>query len=148
MNWTVPVGVPAPGATALSAVVKVTAVPGSDGLAEEVKEDGCCRRRDRQSPTHEVDRVIGTGRATGGDGIAAHGTGRRRRGGQSGRGGQAAGRVPVDKPAVGGSQRWHGRAVELARVGGGDGQGLRQNDQRDIGCGRQIAVCVGRVESD
>src|SRR5947199_387231 len=36
LNVTVPVGVPAPGATAATVAVKVTAWPDADGLADEV----------------------------------------------------------------------------------------------------------------
>jgi hypothetical protein len=35
-NWTVPVGVPAPGATTAIVAVKVTFSPGSDGFADEL----------------------------------------------------------------------------------------------------------------
>src|SRR5262245_10501471 len=37
LNVTVPVGVPAPGATAATVAVKVTAWPGTAGLADEVR---------------------------------------------------------------------------------------------------------------
>ena len=36
LNWTVPTGVPAPGATAFTCAVKVTACPSSEGLSEDV----------------------------------------------------------------------------------------------------------------
>src|SRR6266567_1290433 len=39
LNCTVPVGVPAPGATALTVFVKITAWPNTEGLVEEASDD-------------------------------------------------------------------------------------------------------------
>src|SRR5712691_10846520 len=36
LNWTVPVGVPAPGETALTVAVKVTLSPDTDGFSDDV----------------------------------------------------------------------------------------------------------------
>ena len=38
LNWTVPVGVPAPGATAVTVAVNVTDWPNTDGLTEEARD--------------------------------------------------------------------------------------------------------------
>src|SRR6266705_1980146 len=71
---TVPVGVPAPGATALTVFVKITAWPNTEGLVEEVSDDVASAwftvRVDHRGKEHRLAKHRGiVGRDEGGRGV-------------------------------------------------------------------------------
>ena len=127
---TLPVGVPEPGALAVTVALSVIDRPNGPLVVEAAGHGGARVLVDRQRAGDIADRVVGVDRAAGGDRVGAdRARGRRRRG--DGRQGRQVGRgVAVDEPRVTDRQRRVGLSVDFGLVIGRDGQRGSVHGQR------------------
>ena len=96
------------------------------------------RRRDGQCPVYEANAVVRGRQAAGGHEIGAHGAARRGRGAEAEHAVEGTRRVAVDEAAIAGFEARQRRAVDLARVIGGDCEGRGIDGERAAGESERI----------